>query len=465
MNVLKAAALALAIGAATPVVAEPSPDIQRAQALIDAGKTQEAAAALEQTIARNQSDVEALTMLSALYIYHDMFDEALAQAQAAMAVAPGDPRALQARGRALLYKGDLPKAIADFDAALAQEPDADILADRASAKAEMGDLAGSVADLEAAGPLDPSLLRIPVSLAGRYALMKRYDEALKQTEIALALDPTFKVMLFLRAQLLLILKGEDEAIGAYEHLVQLYPKDVEAQVQLGDAYAAQWRLPEALKSFSRATRIDAQSSAAWTGKGRILARQGEHKAALRDFDRAILIEPTNADLLADRGESRAALGDARAGSDFDAALKISPDSTYALIARARYRQVGGDLEGALEDYDAALKITPDDVYALANRADVFLSQNRFDRAMKDLNAVLKLEPHPDIYLLKGKAYAKMDDHLQAIENFDEAIRLQSDNAVAWRERSKSKAALGDEAGSAADRAQALKLDPKIETAS
>ena len=87
MNPLKAVVLALALAAAQPVLADSSPDVQRARALLEAGKSDEAAAALEQAIARNQSDVEALVMLSELYAYSEMYDEALAQAQAAVAVA------------------------------------------------------------------------------------------------------------------------------------------------------------------------------------------------------------------------------------------------------------------------------------------------------------------------------------------------------------------------------------------
>ena len=193
-----------------------------------------------------------------------------------------------------------------------------------------------------------------------------------------------------------------------------------------------------------------------------LASKDEYKAALRDFDRAILIDPANAKLLADRARARAATGDDRARADFDTALKIDPVSAYALIRRGYYNLDQEDYDGALNDFDAALKIDSTDLSALLGRVSALLYQERFDRALRDVNRAIELSPVATMHRLKGSIYAGMEDHLQAIASFDEAIRLDPADAEAWLYRSESKAALGDTAGAASDRAQALRLNPRIE---
>lgn len=462
MNPLKAVVLALALAAAQPVLADSSPDVQRARALLEAGKSDEAAAALEQAIARNQSDVEALVMLSELYAYSEMYDEALAQAQAAVAVAPKDSSALYARGRAWMLKEDNAKAKADFDAVLAQGPDGPALVDRGHVKGKMGDDKGAIADFEAAARLRPDWLPPLLNLTVQHFYQERYEESLVFNDRSLALDPHHYGALGLRAAMLSLLGRTEEAVTVSEHLVREYPKDLEAQLQLGRSYEAAGRTEDALKAYTAAIKIDGQSAEAWIGRGRALASKDEYKAALRDFDRAILIDPANAELLADRARARAATGDDRARADFDTALKIDPVSAYALIRRGYYNLDQEDYDGALNDFDAALKIDSTDLSALLGRVSALLYQERFDRALRDVNRAIELSPVAMMHRLKGSIYAGMEDHLQAIASFDEAIRLDPADAEAWLYRSESKAALGDTAGAASDRAQALRLNPRIE---
>lgn len=85
-------------------------------------------------------------------------DQAIADCDAALRIAPRKPTVLDSRGMAHLRRGDVDLAIADYDAALKQQPQLPwSLFGRGLAKARKGDAAGAQADLKAAEALAPGL--------------------------------------------------------------------------------------------------------------------------------------------------------------------------------------------------------------------------------------------------------------------------------------------------------------------
>ena len=68
---------------------------------------------------------------------------------------------------------------------------------------------------------------------------------------------------------------------------------------------------------------------------------------------------------------------------------------------------------------------------------------------------------PDILSEKAETYRRMDDNLLAVETADQAIKANPKLAFAWHVRSLAKRDLGEAAGTAADLAQAKRMDPTI----
>jgi tetratricopeptide (TPR) repeat protein len=66
-----------------------------------------------------------------------------------------------------------------------------------------------------------------------------------------------------------------------------------------------------------------------------------------------------------------------------------------------------------------------------------------------------------VFAIRGNAYRNMSQFVQAIQDYDQAIKLNPDDAETFYNRGAAKKAIGDEAGGGADMKKARELDPQI----
>ncbi|HXU19589.1 MAG TPA: tetratricopeptide repeat protein [Verrucomicrobiae bacterium] len=109
--------------------------IDRASALVDLGKDDEALAELDRAAAPGQEQLRALTLRSQIYWEKKRYDDALPVLQKAVALAPRDPDLLARLGRVYLQKKNYPNAVRYLAAAYNLNPNAnDLLGDAIEAE-------------------------------------------------------------------------------------------------------------------------------------------------------------------------------------------------------------------------------------------------------------------------------------------------------------------------------------------
>ena len=109
--------------------------IDRASALVDLGKDDDALAELDHASANGQEQLRALKLRSQIYWEEKRYDDALPVLQKAVALAPRDPDLLARLGRVYLQKKDYPDAVRFLAAAYNINPSAnDLLADAIEAE-------------------------------------------------------------------------------------------------------------------------------------------------------------------------------------------------------------------------------------------------------------------------------------------------------------------------------------------
>jgi tetratricopeptide (TPR) repeat protein len=87
--------------------------------------------------------------------------------------------------------------------------------------------------------------------------------------------------------------------------------------------------------------------------------------------------------------------------------------------------------------------------AFANRGYVYRNKRDYDHAIQDLDQAIKLDPNNALaFTNRGEAYANKREYDHAIQDLDQAIRLDPNNARALNDR-----------GGAQDYDQAIRLDP------
>ncbi len=145
--------------------------------------------------------------------------------------------------------------------------------------------------------------------------------------------------------------------------------------------------------------------------GVALATAGRLPEALREFDHAAELAPTDAEVFYNRGAARAALGEPGAAlADYDRALELRPDFPEALSNRADLRRAAGRLDLALRDYTRAISLRPDLAAAYLGRAQTFYGLGRWSEAWADIAAARRLgaAPHPGFVSALSRASGRAE---------------------------------------------------------
>ena len=89
-----------------------------------------------------------------------------------------------------------------------------------------------------------------------------------------------------------------------------------------------------------------------------------------------------------------------------------------------------------------------------------LDQKRYSQAIEDLNEAIRLDPqHVNAYYNKGNAYRKLGLYELAIMDFDAYIRLDPDDASAYFKRAYAFDELGQHDRAIEDLDEAIRIDP------
>jgi tetratricopeptide (TPR) repeat protein len=97
-----------------------------------------------------------------------------------------------------------------------------------------------------------------------------------------------------------------------------------------------------------------------------------------------------------------------------------------------------------------------------DRGAEYAGKGEHDRAIQDYDQAIRLNPQDaDAFHNRGAEYARKGQHDRAIKDFDQAIRLNPHHADVFYNRGLAKRKKGDTAGGDTDIARARQLQPGI----
>jgi tetratricopeptide (TPR) repeat protein/RsiW-degrading membrane proteinase PrsW (M82 family) len=197
--------------------------------------------------------------------------------------------------------------------------------------------------------------------------------------------------------------------------------------------------------------------------GMQMAVKGDYEGAIREYDRALTVDPDFVDALANRAKANDILHRYdRALADLDRAVALQPKRAALLVQRSELHTEMHDSVDALADLDRALALSPNDPLILVERAGAYSDAGDDARAAADLAQAAALAPkNADVLMAQTNALIKSGDFDRARQNLDEVIKANPGAANAYFVRGRLSLYRDDAAKAVADleRASAMPVTP------
>lgn len=145
-------------------------------------------------------------------------------------------------------------------------------------------------------------------------------------------------------------------------------------------------------------------------KGHDFLKSGELDKALECYKQALTEHPNNPDIYSDRGVVYLhKKQQVEAMKDFNKALELQPEYGFRYAARAYARDFFGDTEGAISDYERAIELDPEDAVSY-NNLGMLQEKLGFNKKAKE-----NFERADRLSKMENDLYRVMDELEQADE--------------------------------------------------
>lgn len=224
-----------------------------------------------------------------------------------------------------------------------------------------------------------------------------------------------------------------------------------------------WKNSETL--WSHVLKYYQQTTLPYGNRANFRRSQGMIKEAMEDYAKAINLKPSaetynsRARLFFDYGQGRDTL--LLALKDYDKAIEMDPENSEFYTNRGATNARLGDYPRALEDLARALELNPGNDNAYLNRSVLYYQTGQFDLALADLEIYLEKNPYSaDIWFETGRIYAGKAMWSKALENVNKAISLDASQGLYYFQRALIKINTNDLESAKQDavRAQSLGYD-------
>jgi tetratricopeptide (TPR) repeat protein len=249
-----------------------------------------------------------------------------------------------------------------------------------------------------------------------------------------------------------------------ERLLRASPWDTEAYGLYGMALYQRGIYDRAIASFSAALKANEQAYLL-VNRGLAYSATGQYRAAMLDFDSALLLEAGNFAACSAKGATLHKLGQSQLALNWlDKALALQPDDVASLLNRAAALFEMGEKEKAASDFNLAI--------ALGGRSDAYLARARcllmdeqMASALQDIRrAMCTAADNPEVYYLLGEAEMARHENQSAIESFSIALEFDASCVECYFGRSMARKKDRQFYESINDLYKVLELDPSHQAA-
>jgi predicted O-linked N-acetylglucosamine transferase (SPINDLY family) len=217
------------------------------------------------------------------------------------------------------------------------------------------------------------------------------------------------------------------AVDCISQAIKLHPTNPVFHNNLGEAYRALRKLPEALAGYQEALRINPDYAEAHNNRGNVLRDLDRLPEAAASYQQAVRLKPNFALAHHNLGnvlEELAQLAEAEAS--YEAAVRLRPDFADAHANRGHVLWELGRLPEAVASFQEAIRLRPEFIEAHYELADILDDLGRSAEAKTSMDAPVKTAPSDG---LKVRAALAVSPIIPSLEGMRRQRRQVEDNVA------------------------------------
>jgi tetratricopeptide (TPR) repeat protein len=210
-------------------------------------------------------------------------------------------------------------------------------------------------DYNKALEIEPQFSKAYNNRGGLMRSLKKYEEAIADFNKAIEIQPDYTIAYNNRGLLMNITKRYDQAISDYSKAISLKKDYAEAYSNRGIAYRNAGKFEESLRDFNKTIELAPNYYKAYSERGILMYTQNRFDEALRDYNRAIEMQPEYPNVYFNRGNLNMTLKkNEDAIRDFSKALSLQPGLAEAYYSRGLCEVSVGRKSDACKDFQTAV---------------------------------------------------------------------------------------------------------------
>jgi len=323
--------------------------------------------------------------------------------------------------------GRLDEAEDGYRQLLAQSPDdAEVLHLLGILRAQRGDVAEGLQQVERAAELAPDNAACQHTLGEMYLAEGKLDDAAQAYDAARQLNPNLASAYGGLGQVALLRGDIDAAESHFKVALRADENDVQAITGLGNVARARGDSARALQLLTQAAELAPDDALIQASYAQAMLDEGMLDFAAKALDNALAVKPDfppaqvlRAEVYVRKGEHAAAL------PLFESLLARGEQTARARTGLGDIARAAGRHDEAIAQYDEALRGQPDLHHAAIRRADSLARSGRAAQAIDDLRGYVARHPE------SVKAHIGLAQLLLQTGRFDEAIAVWTAAESHW----------------------------------
>jgi|GEM_PF-805355 tetratricopeptide (TPR) repeat protein len=197
--------------------------------------------------------------------------------------------------------------------------------------------------------------------------------------------------------------------------------------------------------------------------GLIYFNQKKNSEAIKSLSAALQAKPDFLYALHDRAAVYFAMGNyTDAHSDYSSILRVNPKFTSAYINNGRVFIAEKNYEAAALSFENAIKYDSNAIAAYINLGNLSLSQQKFDQSAQYIASAIELNAQSaQAHLAQANLWMAQMNYSGALAEFNESIKKDASNPIAFLNRGICKEQLRDKKGACDDWNQASGLGSSL----